>query len=181
MTERDLSNYQTILERCDDVIAKLERIGYSREIWKHNRMVRDSILFSLSQVGEMVSHFKTDEYKDLFPEIPWRRVESQRSYISYRYKEAGFVTAWKSAVEGVPAIRKALLSNEEIAHKYKIECAYIEPEVAAIMEGLGEDLDGMMDAKVAEAEFVNQDERSGENRIQAAPKPYDDGEYDDHH
>ena len=90
-------------------------------------------------------------------------------------------TAWKSAVEGVPAIRETLLSNEEIAHKYEIECAYIDPEVAALMEGLGEDLDGMMDAKVAEAEFVNPDERSGENGIPASSKLYDDGEYDDHH
>ena len=39
----------------------------------------------------------------------------------------------------------------------------------------------MMDAKVAEAEFVNPDERSGENGIPASSKLYDDGEYDDHH
>lgn len=151
MNERDLSDYQTILARCDDVIAKLERIGYSNEIWKRNRMVRDSILFSLNQVGELVTHFKTNEHEELFPEIPWRRVESQRSYISYRYKEAGFVTAWKSAIDDVPAIRKALLSNDEIARRYDIECAYISPEISEIMKGLGEDLDGMMDAKDGKA------------------------------
>ena len=33
MNERYLSDYQTILERCDDVIAKLEFIGYSNEIF----------------------------------------------------------------------------------------------------------------------------------------------------
>lgn len=151
MNERDLSNYQTILKRCDDVIAKLERIGYNNEIWKRNRMVRDSILFSLSQVGELVSHFKTNEHEELFPEIPWRKIEKQRDYISCRYVDRGYETAWKSAVEGVPAIREALLSNEEIAHKYEIECAYIDPEVATVMEGLGEDLDGMMDAKDGKA------------------------------
>ena len=180
MNVRDLSNYQTILERCDDVIAKLEEINYSHEIWEHNLMVRDSILFSLGQVGELVSHFKSDEYKELFPEIPWRHVKGQRNYIIHQYADMKLETAWKSAVEGVPAIREALLSNEEIAHKYEIECAYIDPEVAALMEGLGEDLDGMMDAKVAEAEFVNLDERSGENEIQTPSKPYDDREYDDH-
>lgn len=151
MNERDLSNYQTILARCDDVIAKLERIGYSNEIWKRNRMVRDSILFSLSQVGELVTHFKTNEHEELFPEIPWQQIEGQRDYISCWYTDMGYETAWRSAVESVPAIREALLSNEEIAHKYEIVCAYIDPEVAALMEGLGEDLDGMTDAKDGKA------------------------------
>lgn len=147
MNERDLSNYQTILERCDDVIAKLERIDYSREIWKHNRMVRDSILFSLSQVGELVTHFKTNEHEELFPEIPWREIVKQRDYISCRYVDMGYETAWKSAIDGVPAIRKALLSNDEIARKYETECSYISPELSEIMEGLGEDLDGLIVAK----------------------------------
>lgn len=151
MNERDLSNYQTILARSDDVIAKLERIGYSNEIWKRNRMVRDSILFSLSQVGELVTHFKTNEHEELFPEIPWQQIEGQRDYISCWYTDMGYETAWKSAVEGVPAIREALLSNEEIAHKYEIECAYIDPKVGALMEELGEDLDGMTDAKDGKA------------------------------
>lgn len=147
MNGRDLSNYQTILERCDDVIAKLERIGYSREIWKRNRMVRDSILFSLSQVGELVSHFKTNEYKELFPEIPWRKIEKQCDYISCWYADMGYETAWKSAIDDVPAIRKVLLSNDEIARRYDTECAYISPELSEIMEGLGKDLDGLMDVK----------------------------------
>ena len=153
MNERDFSNYQTILERCDDVIAKLEGIGYSREIWEHNRMIRDSILFSLSQVGELVSHFKTNEYEELFPEIPWRRIEGQRAYISYRYEETGFVTAWKSAIDDVPTIRKALLSNAEIARNYNIECERAEYEsgswegtLTSLRIGLGEDLDDTADA-----------------------------------
>lgn len=135
MNERDLSNYQTILERCDDVIAKLERIGYSCEIWKHNRMIRDSILFSLSQIGELLSHFKTDEYKELFPEIPWQQIESQRDYISCWYTDMGYEAAWKSAIDGVPAIRKALLSNNEIARNYEIERSNINPELSETMEG----------------------------------------------
>lgn len=151
MNERDLSNYQTILARCDDVIAKLERIGYSNEIWKRNRMIRDSILFSLSQVGELVTHFKTNEHEELFPEIPWQQIEGQRDYISCWYTDMGYETAWKSALEGVPAIREAILSNDEIAHSYDIERAYIDPEVTALMEGLGEDLDGMIVAKDGKA------------------------------
>lgn len=151
MDERDFSNYQTILERCDDVIAKLERIGYSNEIWKHNRMVRDSILFSLSQVGELVTHFKTNEHEELFPEIPWRKIEDQRDYVSCWYTDMGYETAWKSAIEGVHAIRKALLSNDEIARKYETECSYISPELPEVMEGLREDLDEMMDAEDGKA------------------------------
>lgn len=147
MNERDLSNYQTILERCDDVIAKLECIGYSNEIWKHNRMIRDSILFSLSQIGELLSHFKTDEYKDLFQEIPWQQIESQRDYISCWYTDMGYETAWKSAIDGVPAIRKALLSNNEIARNYEIECSNINPELSETMEGFGKDLDELADEK----------------------------------
>lgn len=50
MNVRGLSNYQTILERCDNVIAKLEEIDYNHEVWEYNPMARDSILFSLSRV-----------------------------------------------------------------------------------------------------------------------------------
>lgn len=151
MNERDLSNYQTILARCDDVIVKLERIGYSNEIWKRNHMVRDSILFSLSQVGELVTHFKTNEHEELFPEIPWQQIEGQRDYISCWYTDIGYETAWKSAIEGVPAIREALLSNGEIARKYQTECSYISPELPEVMEGLREDLDGLTVAKDGKA------------------------------
>lgn len=147
MNERDLSNYQTVLERCDDVIAKLERIGYSHGTWKHNRMIRDSILFSLSQIGELVSHFKTDDYKELFPEIPWQQIESQRDYISCWYADMWYETAWKSAIDGVPAIRKALLSNNEIARNYEIERSNINPELSETMEGFGKDLDELTDEK----------------------------------
>lgn len=168
MNERDLSNYQTILERCDDVIAKLERIGYSNKIWKRNRMVRDSILFSLSQVGELVTHFKTNEHKELFPEIPWRKIEKQRDYISCWYADMGYETAWKSAIDDVPAIRKALLSNAEIAHNYDIECECAEYEsdswegtltgfrvgrleASKTMEGFEKNADKMIDAKDGKA------------------------------
>lgn len=181
MNVRDLSNYQTILERCDDVIAKFKEIDYSHKVWEHNLMTRDSILFSLSQVGELVSCFKSDEYEELFPEIPWRQVKGQRNYIVHQYAEMNYETAWESAVTGVPAIREALLSNGEIARKYETERSYISPELPEVMEGLEEDLDGMMDAKVAEAEFVNPDEELEENGIQAPSKPYDDSEYDDQH
>lgn len=151
MNERDLSNYQTILARCNDVIAKLERIGYSNEIWKRNRMVRDSILFSLSQVGELVTHFKTNEHEELFPEIPWQQIEGQRDYISCWYTDMGYETAWKSAIKDVPDIREAILSNDEIARSYDIERAYFDSEVTALIEGLGEDLDGMLVAKDGKA------------------------------
>lgn len=151
MNERDLSNYQTILERCDDVIAKLECIGYSNEIWKRNRIVRDSILFSLSQVGELVSHFNTDEYKELFPEMPWRKIEKQCDYISCFYADMGYETAWKSAIEDVPAIRKAFLSNDEIARNYDIERSNIIPEFSLAMEGFGKNLDVLMDARDGKA------------------------------
>lgn len=151
MNERDLSNYRTILARCNDVIAKLERIGYSNEIWKRNRMVRDSILFSLSQVGELVTHFKTNEHEELFPEIPWQQIEGQRDYISCWYTDMGYETAWKSAIKDVPDIREAILSNDEIARSYDIERAYFDSEVTALIEGLGEDLDGMLVAKDGKA------------------------------
>lgn len=48
MNVRGLPNYQAILERCDDIIAKLEEIDYSHKVWEHNLTARDSILFSLS-------------------------------------------------------------------------------------------------------------------------------------
>ena len=110
-------------------------------------MIRDSILFSLSQIGELVSHFKTDEYKELFPEIPWQQIESQRDYISCWYADMWYETAWKSAIDGVPAIRKALLSNNEIARNYEIERSNINPELSETMEGFGKDLDELTDEK----------------------------------
>ncbi len=48
MNIRGLPNYQAILERCADVIARLEEIYYCHKVWEHNLMARDSILFSLS-------------------------------------------------------------------------------------------------------------------------------------
>ena len=59
----------------------------------------------------------------------------------------GYETAWKSAIEDVPAIRKAFLSNDEIARNYDIERSNIIPEFSLAMEGFGKNLDVLMDAK----------------------------------
>ena len=80
----------------------------------------------------------------------------------------GYETAWKSAIDDVPAIRKALLSNAEIAHNYDIEreCAEYESgswegtltslrvgrsETSKAMEGFEEDANKMIDTKDGKA------------------------------
>ena len=76
----------------------------------------------------------------------------------------GYETAWKSAIDDVPAIRKALLSNAEIAHNYDIECECAEyesgswegtltslrvgrPEESKAMEGFEKDLYELTDTR----------------------------------
>lgn len=118
MNESDLGNYYEII-RCDEVLDKVEHYGLDESSWIHNQYDRDSVLMTLGQVGECVSHFKTKDYLALFPDIEWKRIKGMRNLIYHVYRRVDVYLTWNVIRNDVPRLRSSLLENAEINAFYR--------------------------------------------------------------
>lgn len=119
MNESDLGNYYEILRCCDEVLDKVEHYGLDENSWVYNQYDRDSVLMTLGQVGESASHFKTNDYLALFPEIEWKRMKGMRNFIYHVYRRVDVYLTWNVICSDIPHLRNALLENAEIRAFYQ--------------------------------------------------------------
>ena len=119
MNESDLGNYYEILRCCDEVLDKVEHYGLDENSWAYNQYDRDSVLMTLGQVGESASHFKTNDYLALFPEIEWKRMKGMRNFIYHVYRRVDVYLTWNVICSDIPHLRNALLENAEMPQASK--------------------------------------------------------------
>lgn len=136
MNDRDLTNFVEIVSCCDDVLDKIDYFKIDYKVWVHNVFVRDSVLLSISRIGELVTHFKTSEYQSLFPQIPWHMIKAMRNYIVHDYKNVDLDAAWDAATNDVPKLKDVLLSNETVRAQYEVERTAIAEDIDSLIDGL---------------------------------------------
>lgn len=118
MNETDLANYYEILRCCDEVLDKVKHYKLDENSWIFNQYDRDSVLMTLDQVGEAVSHFKTDDYLEDFPDIEWKRMKGTRNFIYHVYRRVDVYLTWDIIQNEIPQLRDALLENQEVNEFY---------------------------------------------------------------
>jgi uncharacterized protein with HEPN domain len=80
-------------QRLQDVIERIERIGFSESMLVKAEEVEncdvaktafDSILYDLVVIGEAVKTFRND-FKKRHPEIPWADIAGMRDILTHEY------------------------------------------------------------------------------------------------
>lgn len=129
MNVRTLGLLAEICECCDDVEDKLQHFRLDHRTWVFDRFSRDSVLLSLSRIGELVSHFRDDEYLAVFPDVPWREIKAMRNFIVHDYKNVDLEQAWYAATQDVPALRSSLLESDEVRGRYEYDAPVVDDDI----------------------------------------------------
>ena len=124
MDSRALDVFAKMLLETDEIALRLESFGIDEEKWNSSRAMRDLILMPLIQIGELMTHLKADEHLILFPQVPWREIKGFRNIIVHGYGHIDPGMAWEAVAAGIPELREALLSNEEVRSRYEEEASW---------------------------------------------------------
>lgn len=120
MNEIDLGYYYSILHLCDRVADKLERFGIDEDLWFSDEDMRDLVYTSIEQVGEKANKVRESAERD-FPGIPWNQVIGLRNILVHDYDNVSPDIVWDVVSNDLPELRRALLSNKQVADFYLAE------------------------------------------------------------
>lgn len=130
MLDRDLKVCFEILTHCDDVIDKMRHYSFDIKSWEHDRFNRDSVLMSLGQIGEAVTHFKTEgdiaRYPDELSDVNWSDIRGMRNVLYHHYRAVDLDAAWVAATKDVFDLKERLL-KEAAVKKFYVEQSLVPP------------------------------------------------------
>lgn len=99
-TTKDMVYLNEILEYCVRVRASLNRINDDFEVFKEDIDIQQSICFSISQIGDLVSNLSA-EFIWQNPSIPWKNIRDMRILIAHHYGSVNTTAVWNTAHEPI--------------------------------------------------------------------------------
>jgi uncharacterized protein with HEPN domain len=105
----------------EDMLKSMERIEeYLGDIdfkkFKRTHMVVDAIIRNFEIIGEASKNIPT-EFKDKYPEIPWKKMYGLRNLISHEYFWIDYEMIWEIAKNNLPGNK---IDLEKIIKKEKV-------------------------------------------------------------
>ena len=93
-----------MVKYCEDSVKYIDGLDF--ESFSANELILTFSIFSLSQLGELVSKLD-DEVKLAHSEIPWNAIKSIRNRIVHDYNGIQYRTIWDTLVNDImPLIEK---------------------------------------------------------------------------
>lgn len=131
MNDRDLEHLTEIVECCLEIADKLVHFELdSFQKWYTDKFARDSVLLSLSRIGETVAQLKDREaVENAFPTIAWSQIKAMRNFIVHDYKNIDLDLAWKAATEEVNLLADELMQNVEVRNLFVADQSIISEEL----------------------------------------------------
>jgi uncharacterized protein with HEPN domain len=94
-----------MLDAAGRVARYLE--GLSKEQFVARDMAFDAVCLNLVRIGEG-ANFLTDDVKTKLPSIHWPDLVTMRNRIAHGYKSLEEEIIWRTAVDSVPALARAI-------------------------------------------------------------------------
>jgi len=103
---RDVEVY---IEDIQESISKIEEYtkAVSRDDFFSNTQVQDAVLRRLEIMGEAVKNIP-DEFKNRYPEIPWKKVAGLRDVLTHAYFGVNLERIWKIIEEDIPHLKSEM-------------------------------------------------------------------------
>lgn len=97
-------------QRLEHVIEAISRIkkfteGLSLEEFKENEMAQFAVIKNFEIIGEAVYHI-SDELKDKYPEIEWRKIAGFRHVLVHDYYKVNLSIVWNAKEERIDELKK---------------------------------------------------------------------------
>ncbi len=110
--KRDYSDY------LNDIISELSNIESFIEGMTCDDFVQDkktiyAVVRGLEVVGEAVKKIPK-EIRELYPDIPWKRIAGMRDKLIHEYFGVDIEVVWKTVREDIPYLRSLFLNAKKI-------------------------------------------------------------------
>jgi uncharacterized protein with HEPN domain len=104
----------------NDILESINRIeNYTADLdyddFIKNDLVKDAVLRNLEVIGEAAKNIP-DEVREVFTDIPWRRIIGLRNIVIHEYFGVDFENIWKIIKENIPEVKPYI---EQISKKLK--------------------------------------------------------------
>ena len=94
-----------MIKYCEDSVKYIDGLDF--ESFSENELVLTFSVFSLSQLGELVSKLD-DEVKLAHGEIPWNAIRSIRNRIIHDYDGIQYRIIWDTLIDDIPPLIEKL-------------------------------------------------------------------------
>jgi uncharacterized protein with HEPN domain len=100
---------QDILDYVNDILVSIQDVeeftaGITFEEFLNDRKTTKAVIRSLEVLGE-ASKKISDDFKDQYPQIPWKRMTGMRDKLIHEYFGVDLEIVWNVAKEELPPIK----------------------------------------------------------------------------
>ncbi len=113
---RNISIIEHMVDYCDAISKYVERFGDSFEVFKTDSAYKDACSMCILQIGELSIHL-TDDFKQAYGEIPWKKVRAMRNVFAHNYEHMSYEKTWLTIQQDVPALK---MFCEDVLQQYNI-------------------------------------------------------------
>lgn len=123
MNIRDANRIVVINKHCDEIIEVLNKHKYSKDEFYKDIEYKNSLLFSLLQIGECANSLTSDfimNHKD----FSVHKMVATRNVIVHGYEKIRMDEIWQTCINDIPKLKKTVI---KLANEYSIELDYGYP------------------------------------------------------
>ena len=111
MSGKDRIVFGKMIKYCEDSVKYIN--GMDFDSFSSNELVFTFSIFSLSQLGELVSKLSY-EAKSKHDEIPWNALKSVRNRVVHDYDGVQYRVIWDTLINDIPPLVEQLRSIRDI-------------------------------------------------------------------
>lgn len=105
----------------DDILESMDIIdkyikGVSIELFKNDIGVQDKVIRRLMIIGEASTRL-TKEFKNQFPDIPWRQIIGLRNIIIHEYSSVSLKQIWQIITKDLPSTKPKIEEIKKLLSK----------------------------------------------------------------
>jgi uncharacterized protein with HEPN domain len=104
-TEHRLRDLVSFAERCAKIVARGEDAFHERS--EEGELLQAAGERYILGIATVVEKLHSD-YKDAFPDVPWRLITGMRNLVAHHYDRVDFVMVWNALTGAVPELVAAL-------------------------------------------------------------------------
>jgi uncharacterized protein with HEPN domain len=128
--KRNISVIKRIADYCNEITGCVKRFGDSAEAFKTDSAYRNACSMCILQIGELSAHL-TDDFKQSYNEIPWKKIKSMRNVFAHEYEDMSCELTWATIQQDIPSLMRfceTVLRHYNILEQPAVEVEYNEDE-----------------------------------------------------
>lgn len=101
---RNIDIIDHILNYCYQIDEIRQRFGNNFDNFQADKIYQNAVCMCILQIEEL-SKYLTDDFKNLYSEIPWKQIRGIRNIFAYDYGSIDVLTIWNTINYNIPELK----------------------------------------------------------------------------